>query len=62
LKPKGIVSREGTETTLHLPRDNESLGRVSEYERREEEETQVGVDERTAQMWRERGIKGGREG
>lgn len=35
---------------------------MSEYERREEEEAQVGVDERTAQMWRERGIKGGKEG
>jgi len=26
----------------------------------EEEETKVGVGERTAQMWRERGIKRGR--
>jgi hypothetical protein len=39
-----------------------ALNRVSEYSRREEEETKVGVGERTAQMWRERGTKRGREG
>ncbi|CAG1962156.1 unnamed protein product [Fusarium graminearum] len=55
------LKRRTRDGTASAQKQQEALNRVSEYPRREEEETKVGVGKRTAQMWRERGTKRGRE-
>jgi hypothetical protein len=54
------LKRRKRDDTASAQKQREPLNRVSEYPRREEEETKVGVGERTAQIWRERGTKRGR--
>ncbi|KAH6965523.1 hypothetical protein EDB82DRAFT_579212 [Fusarium venenatum] len=53
------LKRRKRDDTASAQKQRELLNRVSEYPRREEE-TKVGVGERTAQIWRERGTKRGR--